>query len=343
MELNTKLEWLEQLCQIDGVSGAEDRVAEWILAHLPQDCRAHRDARGNLICEKKGEKAPKNKMLFAAHMDEVGFIITYIEESGLLRFDAVGGVDTRVVIGKRVRLESGIPGVVGAKPIHLQSAADRDAVLEYDKLYIDIGAASREEAMQHVQLGDFATFATDFYSYGGGKVASKALDDRVGCLLLLELLHKPLPYDITVAFTAQEEIGGAAGNVAFAVAPDIAVAVEGNTAADVPGVAASKRVSALGKGPVLNFKDKKAIMDRGLFAATKALCEEKGIPYQIKTPIIGANDSASMVAAGSGCRVMAVAVPMRYIHSPLAVMDTADLQPAADLLEAMVARLGEME
>ena len=193
MELNTKLEWLEQLCQIDGVSGAEDRVAEWILAHLPQDCRAHRDARGNLICEKKGEKAPKNKMLFAAHMDEVGFIITYIEESGLLRFDAVGGVDTRVVIGKRVRLESGIPGVVGAKPIHLQSAADRDAVLEYDKLYIDIGAASREEAMQHVQLGDFATFATDFYSYGGGKVASKALDDRVGCLLLLELLHKPLP------------------------------------------------------------------------------------------------------------------------------------------------------
>ena len=160
MELNTKLEWLEQLCQIDGVSGAEDRVAEWILAHLPQDCRVWRDARGNLICEKKGEKAPKNKMLFAAHMDEVGFIITYIEESGLLRFDAVGGVDTRVVIGKRVRLESGIPGVVGAKPIHLQSAADRDAVLEYDKLYIDIGAASREEAMQHVQLGDFATFKT---------------------------------------------------------------------------------------------------------------------------------------------------------------------------------------
>ena len=213
MELNTKLEWLEQLCQTDGVSGAEDRVAEWILAHLPQDCnlqqscRAYRDARGNLICEKKGEKAPKNKMLFAAHMDEVGFIITYIEESGLLRFDAVGGVDTRVVIGKRVRLESGIPGVVGAKPIHLQSAADRDAVLEYDKLYIDIGAASREEAMQHVQLGDFATFDTGFYAYGGGRVASKALDDRVGCLLLLELLHKPLPYDITVAFTAQEEIG----------------------------------------------------------------------------------------------------------------------------------------
>ena len=97
--------------------------------------------------------------------------ITYIEESGLLRFDAVGGVDTRVVIGKRVRLESGVPGVVGAKPIHLQSAADRDAVLEYDKLYIDIGAASREEAMQHVQLGDFATFDSGFYAYGGGKVS----------------------------------------------------------------------------------------------------------------------------------------------------------------------------
>lgn len=343
MELNTKLEWLKQLCQTDGVSGAEDRVAEWILAHLPQDCRTWRDARGNLICEKKGEKTPKNKLLFAAHMDEVGFIITYIEESGLLRFDAVGGVDTRVVIGKRVRLESGIPGVVGAKPIHLQSAADRDAVLEYDKLYIDIGAASREEAMQHVQLGDFATFDSGFYPYGGGKVASKALDDRVGCLLLLELLHKSLPYDITVAFTAQEEIGGAAGNAAFAVAPDIAIAVEGNTAADVPGVPAAQRVCALGKGPVLTFQDKGAIMDRGLFAAAKAVCAEKGIPCQIKNRITGANDTARMAAAGNGCRILAMAVPMRYIHSPLAVMDTADLQPAADLLEGLVARLGEME
>lgn len=243
-----------------------------------------------------------------------------------------------------MRLESGIPGVVGAKPIHLQSAADRDAVLEYDKLYIDIGAGSREEAMQYVQLGDFATFATDFYSYGGGKVASKALDDRVGCLLLLELLHKSLPYDITVAFTAQEEIGGAAGNAAFAVAPDIAVAVEGQHRR--PTCRAWRPPSgsarwARGRCSTLRIKERS--WTAALFAATKALCEEKGIPYQIKTPIIGANDSASMVAAGSGCRVMAVAVPMRYIHSPLAVMDTADLQPAADLLEAMVARLGEME
>lgn len=174
MELNTKLEWLEQLCQIDGVSGAEDRVAEWILAHLPQDCRAHRDARGNLICEKKGEKAPKNKMLFAAHMDEVGFIITYIEESGLLRFDAVGGVDTRVVIGKRVRLESGVPGVVGAKPIHLQSAADRDAVLEYDKLYIDIGRGQPRGGDAARPAGRFCHLCHRLYAYGGGKVASKA-------------------------------------------------------------------------------------------------------------------------------------------------------------------------
>ena len=139
------LETLRALNACFGPSGQEGAVAEAIrniAAPYVDECTV--DTLGNLLCHKKG-KGPK--VLFAAHMDEVGFIITYIEESGLLRFDAVGGVDTRVVIGKRVRLESGVPGVVGAKPIHLQSAADRDAVLEYDKLYIDIGAASREEIL----------------------------------------------------------------------------------------------------------------------------------------------------------------------------------------------------
>lgn len=123
-----------------------EKVAQWIKSHLPADCTAYTDARGNLICEKKGKQTPKNKLMFAAHMDEVGFIITYIEESGLIRFDAVGGIDTRVVVGKPVRLESGKEGVVGAKPIHLQSADEREATLKYSELYIDIGTrAARKQ------------------------------------------------------------------------------------------------------------------------------------------------------------------------------------------------------
>ena len=139
MEQTNRLNLLKELCAIDGVSGCEGKVAQWIKSHLPADCTAYTDARGNLICEKKGKQTPKNKLMFAAHMDEVGFIVTYIEESGLIRFDAVGGIDTRVVVGKPVRLESGKEGVVGAKPIHLQSADEREATLKYSELYIDIG------------------------------------------------------------------------------------------------------------------------------------------------------------------------------------------------------------
>ncbi len=335
MEQTRQLTWLKELCQIDGVSGGEDKVADWIVAHLPQDCTHWRDARGNLICEKKGKQAPNKKVLFAAHMDEVGFIITYIEESGLLRFDGVGGVDTRVVIGKQVRLESGVPGVVGAKPIHLQSPADREAVQSYEQLYIDIGAKSREEAEKVVSLGDFATFRTEFYQLNGSRVASKALDDRSGCVLLLELLHKQLPYDIVAVFSAQEEIGGAAGAVAFAVQPDIAIAVESHSAADVPGISAAKQVCALGKGVVLSFKDKGAIMDRELVHKAQQICREQNIACQIKNQIVGANDTAGMSKAGAGCRIMTVAVPVRYVHSPMAVMDLQDMDPAEKLLEAL--------
>ena len=203
MELTKQLELLKQLCEIDGVSGGEEKVADWLKNHLPEDCKVRTDALGNLICEKKGKQTPKNKLLFSAHMDEVGFIITYIEESGLLRFSSMGGIDTRVVVGKPVRLESGALGVVGAKPIHLQSASDRETVLSYDQLYIDIGAKNREDALQFAQPGDFATFRPTFIEMGSC-ICAKALDNRIGCLLLLDLLCQPLEYDVTVVFSARE-------------------------------------------------------------------------------------------------------------------------------------------
>ena len=341
MEQTNRLKLLKELCAIDGVSGCEGKVAQWIKSHLSADCTTYTDARGNLICEKKGKQTPKNKLMFAAHMDEVGFIVTYIEESGLIRFDAVGGIDTRVVVGKPVRLESGKEGVVGAKPIHLQSADEREATLKYSELYIDIGTKSREEAEQFVSLGDFATFRPQFTQMGSC-ICAKALDNRIGCLLLLELLNEDLPYDITAVFTVQEEIGGAAGNAAFAVKPDIAVAVDTNTAADVPGVSPSKNVCALGKGPVLTFQDKGGFSDRELFCAAKEICKEQDIPYQIKNQVIGATDAAGMGKAASGCRTLAVAVPTRYIHSPSSVFNPKDLEPSAKLLSAMVERFAQI-
>ena len=329
MELTKQLELLKQLCEIDGVSGGEEKVADWLKNHLPEDCKVRTDALGNLICEKKGKQIPKNKLLFSAHMDEVGFIITYIEESGLLRFSSMGGIDTRVVVGKPVRLESGALGVVGAKPIHLQSASDRETVLSYDQLYIDIGAKNREDALQFAQPGDFATFLAAFAV-------------MIGCLLLLDLLCQPLEYDLTVVFSAREEIDAAAGAAAFAIQPDIAVAVDTNCAADVPGVSAGKQVCALGKGAVLSFQDKGAFMDRELFALAKKLCEEKEIPYQIKNQIVGTTDTAAMSKAGSGCRVLTVAAPVRYVHSPSSMFDPRDLESCARLLRELVGALAQL-
>lgn len=331
MELTKQLEMLKELCTLDGVSGCEERVAEYLRAHLPQDCQVRQDIRGNLICEKKGRQTPKNKLMFTAHMDEVGFLIHYIEDSGLLRFAAVGSIDTRVVIGKPVRLESGKEGVVGAKPIHLQTAEERDEVLKVRDLYIDIGAKSREEAERFVQLGDYACWRPQFIQLGE-RVCSKALDNRLGCLLLLGLLEQQLEYDITAVFTVQEEIGGGAVNAAFAVEPDIAVVLDAGSASDVPGVSAGKRVCALGKGPVLSFQDKGAFMDRELFRTAKQVCEQQGIPYQVKNQIVDTNEAAQLSRCGAGCRVMAVSVPVRYTNSPSSVFEPKDLEPTLALL-----------
>ncbi len=340
MEQTKRLEMLRELCELDSVSSCEDKAAQWIQSHLPQDCRAYRDARGNLICEKKGRKTPKNKLMLTAHMDEVGFIITYIEESGLLRFEVMGDIDTRVVVAKPVRLESGKEGVIGAKPIHLQTAEERSVVLKFSELYIDIGAKSRQEAEQFVSLGDVASFCTAFTPIGT-KVAAKALDNRTGCLALLELLHEDLAYDLTAVFTAQEEIGGGAGNAAFALKPDIAIVVGASDAQDVPGVSASKRRCALGKGVVLTMKHRGGNSDRELFDGTKKLCEENKIPYQINNQMTDRTDAAAISKAGSGCRTMNITIPVRYTHSPSSVCDPKDMESAAQLLKIMVEQFGD--
>lgn len=340
MELKNQLTMLKQLCELDAVSGCEDRAAEWILAHLPQDCKAHRDVRGNLICEKKGRKTPKNKLMFTAHMDEPGFIITYIEESGLLRFSPMGDIDTRMVVGKAVRLESGKEGVVGAKPIHLQTAEEREQVLKFSNLYIDIGASSREEAEKFAELGDFAVWRSQFTEMGN-KIRAKALGSRVGCLLLLSMLHQELEYDITAVFAVQHEIGGGAGNAAYEVKPDIAVSIDCAAAGDVPGVGAGKKISSLGKGPVLSFQNKGVFTDRELFAAAKEVCAQQGIEYQIKDQVTESTDANVLSKTAGGCRVLPVGVSVRYAVSPNPVFSPSDLEPTQKLLAALVERLGE--
>ena len=334
----------EALCLLDGVSGAEDQVREYIKAQVTPYCeRVVTDSRGNLTCYKKGAATPKNKVMFTAHMDEVGFVITNIDSDGFLRFSTVGTIDSRVVIGKPVHLENGTPGVVGTKPIHVQTAEEKDTPLKISDMYIDIGASSKEDALKYVQPGDRAVFASDFVEFGSGRVKCKALDNRAGCAALILLLQQEAPFDYTAAFTVCEECGvSGAENAAFTLQPDIAVVLDVNACADVSAVDELDQVACQGQGPCLPFMDKRTIYDRALFKEGLAIAARHNIPCQVKKSTLGGNDAAPIQQAAAGAKVMAVMMPGRYIHSASPVLKTSDIENTVALLAVYAAELGNL-
>ena len=322
------LDMLKTLCALPGVSGNEDAVRDYIRREAaPYADELRIDAMGNLIVFKKGLARPKGIVLLAAHMDEVGVIVTEITEKGFLRFAFVGGIDRRVVLGKRVFIgKNAVPGVIGLKPIHLTEDGEEEKVPPLKALYIDIGAQSREEAESLVSLGDFGSFDPTIVEFGDGWLKAKAIDDRVGCAAMLTLLKQELPVDTWFAFTVQEELGtrGAFG-AAFSVKPDYALVLEGTTAADLPSQKGGAKVCIPGKGPVLPFMDGGAVYDRGLFEQLKALAEANGIPWQTKTYISGGTDASALQKTAGGARVAAISAAVRYIHSPSSVACVRDL------------------
>ena len=332
------IENLEKLCSLCGVSGWEDPVREEILRQLKGTCDVRVDALGNVIAHKKGAATPKNKLLLSAHMDEVGFIITYIEDSGLLRFTNVGGIDSRVVVGKAVEIgDARIYGVVGTKAVHLQEEAERSEPLKLDKLTIDIGARDKADALAVVRPGDRAVFSAPFGRMGDGRLYGRALDDRAGCAILLELLGRDLPWDCFFSFTVQEEIGCVgADTVGYELNPDIAIAVEATTASDIAGVDPDKVVCSQGAGPVISFMDRGAVYDRALYTLALETAKRHGIPCQCKAGVFGGNESRSFQTAGSGARILAVSLPCRYIHSPTNLLAEADIHHTAALLEKLI-------
>lgn len=323
------LELLSALCCLDGVSGDEAAVREFIREQAAPFADAIRtDALGNLIVQKKGTKSSGNYLMLCAHMDEVGVIVTRITDEGFLKFDFVGGVDRRVAIGKSVVLgPEKIPGVIGLKAIHLVSKEDEKKVPKTDSLYLDIGAKDKEEAKALVEPGTYGAFVGTPEALGQGLLKAKAIDDRIGCAILLQLLKEELPLDVTFVFTAQEEVGtrGAFG-AAFSVTPEVALVLETTTAADLPDVEGHRMVCALGKGPVISYMDGATIYDRGLFEDLRRLAEDNGIPWQTKEYIAGGNDARTIQRTKSGVRVAAVSAAVRYLHAPASVGSTADFE-----------------
>lgn len=328
------LELLKQLCLLNGVSGDEGEVRAFLRAQAePYADSIRTDALGNLIVFKQGAKATGKRLLLAAHMDEVGLIITHVTDEGFLKFGFVGGVDRRIAIGKPVVLgPDRVPGIISLKAIHLTDKAELKKVPKTDSLYIDIGAGSREEALKKVPLGTYGSFVSQPEEFGDGFFKARAIDDRIGCAIMLELLKEELPLDVTFAFTAQEEVGtrGAFG-AAFSVTPQVALVLETTTAADLPGVDSHRRVCAPGKGPVISYMDGSTIYDRGLFEDLRRLAEDNGIPWQTKEYIAGGNDARTIQRTKQGVRVAAMSAATRYLHAPSSVASVADFKNMLEL------------
>lgn len=320
------VERLKELTRLDGVSGNEKPVREYLIRLVKDHVdKFWVDATGNLITYKKG-LAGGPKVMLAAHMDEVGLMITGINTDGLLKFQTIGGIEPRVLVGKRVRIgESKVPGVIGYKPIHLQSPADRKAAVNKKSLTIDIGAKDREQAEQSVEIGDAVAFSYDPVEFGDHKLMGKALDDRSGCAVLAELLKNDYPFDLYGCFTVQEEVGlKGAKTASYAVNPDIAIVLEGTTCYDVTGTSEHMMSTWLGKGPALTIMDRAVINDRALLAFVTRLADRGKIPWQYKKTISGGTDAGRIQVSREGVKVVTMAVPCRYIHTPTSILDTRD-------------------
>lgn len=331
---------LEELCALNAPSGREESVAEYILEKIPVGCEVTTDKMGNLTVFKAGKNPAKVRVMLDAHMDEVGFIVTYITDGGLLKFTTVGGVDASVILGRRVVFENGVYGVVGAKPVHLMSADERKKLPKTDSMYIDIGASTKAQAEEVISVGDMAVFDSQFAELGEHKIKAKAIDDRAGCAILLQLLQEELEYDLTFNFSVQEEVGlRGAATAAYRIAPDAAIVVEATTAADYHGVAEDKQVCHLGGGAALSFMDGATLYDKAYYDAAMATAAEHGIACQPKSAVAGGNNAGAVHKSRDGVRTLAVSVPCRYIHSASCVADRRDIESAAALVRVMAERI----
>jgi len=330
---------LKELCLLNGTSGDESEVRSYIINQIKDFCDYEIDALGSVIAFKKGKSTADKKVMLCAHMDEVGFIITDITKDGYLRFAPVGGIDPRSVIDRAVKINN-IHGVIGAKAVHLLSADEKKTAPAFNDLYIDIGAQCRERASEFVSLGDFAYFDSDFYEFGEEFLKGKALDDRIGCMLLIELIQSELEYDTWFCFNVQEEVGlRGAACTSFAVQSDISVVLEATTAADLDSVTGADRCCVLGNGPVVSFMDGRTVYDKNLYKLAFDLAEKNNIKIQTKTAIAGGNDAGAIQSSGRGSRVMAVSLPCRYIHSAASVVKKTDIDETRKLLKVLLQRI----
>jgi len=323
---------LKTLTETFGPSGYEENVRKLVRAEvksLADEVKV--DALGNLIARKRPGKYTKDtkKIMIAAHMDEIGLIVSHVDENGFVRFSSIGGVFGRYVLGGRVRFLNGVQGVIGYD--RLEKVND---VPSFEKIYVDVGATSKKDCP--VKIGDVGAFDRPFAELGNRLVA-KSMDDRVGVLVAIETLRalKSTPHDVYFVFTTQEEVGvRGAGTSAFVIDPDLGIAIDVTPTGDTPN--AFKMEMALGKGPCVKIQDVGAISDPRIVQWMIRTAEKNKIPYQREVLLVGGTDARAIQLTRAGVPAGCLSIPVRYVHSPSEMVDYTDVQNSIKLLTALL-------
>jgi putative aminopeptidase FrvX len=335
-------ELLQKLTQAVGISGDEKEVRRLIRDLIADHVDEWRvDALGNLIAVKKGTGESDLRVMVDAHMDEIGLIVIDIDSDGTLRFEKVGGIDDRTLLGKVVQVGSKkITGVIGGRPVHLSTAAERGTVVKHKDMRIDIGAQKKEEASAKVNIGDRAAFVTPYEELGQTAIG-KAFDDRVACAALIELLRgERYPFELVAVFTVQEEVGLRGAKVAAqGVKPDIALVLECTPAYDLPKKEDVSSNVMLGHGPAIYVMDARTIQHPKFVAHIMQVAAANNIPYQIRQPGGGGTNAGAIQPAHGGIPVATIAVPGRYPHTPNLMINLDDYHNLVKLADATLCSL----
>jgi putative aminopeptidase FrvX len=336
---NVQLKLLERLTNVIAVSGDEGEVRKIVLEEIkPYADDVKVDAMGNILATKPGRGAKRTRVMVDAHMDEVGFMIVADDSEGLYRFEAIGGIDVRHLVGKQVFVgKERTQGVIGGKPIHLMDHDEYTRKVPIDGLRIDLGLTGK------AKVGDRAGFATQFRRVGPS-IMAKSIDDRIGVATLIELVkNAPANIDLCAAFTVQEEIGLRGAKVAAQYFnPDMAIAVDSTPANDLPAYDGSENISyntKLGLGPAIYIADGSTLHDARLVRFLQEVAEAESIPFQLRQPGGGGTNSGAIQKALAGIPTVSVSVPHRYTHSPVSISRVDDWKNTINLLHAALKKI----
>lgn len=332
---------IRDLTGLPGPSGHEQAVRarlQELVVPYAADVRV--DALGNLIVtgpsrQGDGGGGSGRRIMLAAHMDEIGVIAIHIDDDGFVRVRPIGGVSPTMLLAQRVRFTNGTVGVVGSEPV------EKPGDLTFDKLFVDIGAAGKEEAEARLRIGDAAALCHDVETAGSYRLIGKGLDDRTGCAVLVqtlrELAEDPSPHEVFFVFTVQEEVGlRGAGPAAYGIEPDFALAVDVTATGDFPK--AKTLDVGLGKGVAIKVQDRSVIAHRGVKELLVNTAESGSIPYQLEILPFGGTDAGAIHLTRAGVPSGVVSLPTRYLHTPGEMVDVRDLDAAVSLLLGVLRR-----